>query len=460
MLMRRSCFAVAIFLLWFATVSFSQPQQPAPDQLPSKDIKVTLLGTASGPPVRLNRYQMSTLVEAGDEKLLFDCGRGTLLRLAQAGIPISGVNKLFITHLHSDHIVDIPDLYLSGWSSRNQRSQGMEVWGPAGTRSMMGYLQKAFAFDIHIRRDVDEHFSAEGIKAVSHDVNQGVVYDHGGVKVTAFFVDHGPVKPALGYRIDYAGHSVAISGDTRPSDNLVRYSKGVDVLIHETLDPDSARSTVGSLTATQVESIIAHHTTPEQAGEIFTRVKPRLAVFSHYADSPNIIPGARRTYSGPLELGQDLMTIAIGDNVEVGRTGKREEEPHAQQAPAAKVDAPPPAAASELSSQQKAEALKIISGAKERGKAIAARLAANATLFDEVLLGENVNVEADANAANQIKSAICDASETRLQAARQVVHLLTADQRRYLKAEMAKPDSEHGILEAFARVFHIEVPDK
>jgi ribonuclease Z len=362
--MRRPSIIITIVLLSFTTISFSQPAAQ-----PAIPLKITLLGTASGPPVRLNRYQMSTLVEAGGERLLFDCGRGTTLRLAQAGIPFADISKVFITHLHSDHIIDIPDLYLTGWTSRNQRKQPIEVWGPAGTRSMMDYLQKAYAFDIHIRRDVDEHFSAEGIEVISHDIQEGVVYDHNGVKVTAFLVDHGPVKPAFGYRVDYAGHSVAISGDTRPSDNLVRYSKGVDVLIHETLPGTELRSHPGNLSPQQVEAVIAHHTSPEQAGEIFTRVKPRLAVFSHYPDAPDIIAAARKTYSGPLKLGQDLMTIEIGDKIELGHAGIQQQPAspsglQASAAPAATLSASQP----QLSSQQKAEAAISSSARKSAGK--------------------------------------------------------------------------------------------
>ena len=97
----------------------------------------------------------------------------------------------------------------------------------------MDHIQQAFVFDIHMRRDVDEKFPAAGIQVVSHDVTQGVVFDEHGVKVTAFVVDHGPVRPALGYRIDYRGRSVALSGDTRVSENLIQFAKGVDVLIHE-----------------------------------------------------------------------------------------------------------------------------------------------------------------------------------------------------------------------------------
>jgi ribonuclease Z len=320
---KQTSVTILVFLVFGIATGFSQSAPP------EKTIKVTLLGTAAGPPVRLTRYQMSTLVEAGGERLLFDCGRGTTLRLAQAGVPMDGVTKVFITHLHSDHIIDIPDLYLSGWAARSQRKIPLEVWGPAGTHEMMEYLQKAFAFDIHIRRDVDEHFAGEGIKQISRNIDQGVVYENNGVKVTAFLVDHGPVKPAFGYRVDYAGHSVAISGDTRPSENLVRYSQGVDVLIHEAMDPQVLRSHPGNLKPAQVEAIIAHHTTPEQAGEIFTRVKPRLAVYSHYPEGADLMALTRKTYSGPLQVGEDLMTINIGEKVDVART-------EAQQAPAAK----------------------------------------------------------------------------------------------------------------------------
>ena len=259
---------LAVFLLCITTSFAQSPREDAAGKI----IHVTLLGTASGPPVRLNRYQVSTLVEANGERLLFDCGRGTTLRLAQAGIPLDGVTKVFLTHLHSDHIVGLPDLYLSPWAGREQRKQPLEVWGPEGTRAMMQHLEQAFAFDIHIRRDVDEHFSPEGIKQIAHDIREGVVYERSGVKVTAFLVDHGPVKPAFGYRVDYAGHSLAISGDTRPSDNLVKLSRGVDVLIHETLDADTWRKQATKLDPKAVEAIINHHTSPQQAGQIFAQI--------------------------------------------------------------------------------------------------------------------------------------------------------------------------------------------
>ena len=150
---------------------------------------------------------------------------------------------------------------------------------------MMDHIQQAFAFDIHVRRDVDEKLAPKGIEVVSHDITEGVVFDRGGVKITAFLVDHGPVQPALGYRVDYGGHSVALSGDTRMSENLIRVSQGVDVLIHEGIDPDALRNRADHPDPALLEAIIAHHTTAEQAGEVFTRVKPRLAVYSHAPNS-------------------------------------------------------------------------------------------------------------------------------------------------------------------------------
>jgi ribonuclease Z len=307
--------AITIALALSLSASIGLAQQPAP--VAAGTVRVTLLGTGVGPPVNLDQYGAATLVEAAGLRLLVDCGRGATLRLAQAGIPIASVSRVFLTHLHSDHIVQLPDLFLTGWVGAAGRKVPLEVWGPQGTVEMMAAMEKAFAFDIHVRRDVDEKFSAEGIKARAHDVTEGVVLDEAGVKVTAFLVDHSPVAPAFGYRIDYAGRSVVLSGDTRPSDNLVKFAAGTDVLIHEAIDPVMARARATDRAMT--ETVIAHHTTGEQAGAIFARVKPRLAVYSHAPASEGLIAQTRRTYTGPLEAAEDLLVIDIGEQVTVRR---------------------------------------------------------------------------------------------------------------------------------------------
>jgi ribonuclease Z len=306
----RYSFGVLFLSLCGMAVTFAQVNS----DVPAKDIRVTLLGTASGPRAFVDKAGISTLVEAGGERLLFDAGRGSMQRLVQAGLPMNAVTKLFLTHLHSDHVIGVPDLMLSPWSAAPERKIPLEVWGPTGTRDMMRHLEEAFAFDIRMRRDVDESFSPDGIKVVAHDIQVGKVYETNGVTVTAFLVSHGLVKPSYGYRVDYAGRSVALSGDTSPSDNLVAACKGVDVLIHEAIDVDVLRRLVPD--KSRMDAIVARHTTPEQAASIF-KVSPRLAVFSHSPGTTAIVDQTRRSYAGRVEMGEDLMVIDIGAEVRV-----------------------------------------------------------------------------------------------------------------------------------------------
>jgi len=293
------------------THAFAQPNSA----IPPRDIRVTLLGTGSGPRAFVDKAGISTLVEAGGERFLFDAGRGFMQRLVQAGFPMNAVSKLFLTHLHSDHVIGVPDLMLTPWSAAPERKVPLEVWGPDGTRDMMRHLNQAFAFDIHMRRDVDESFSPDGIKTIAHDIKPGKVYEKNGVTVTGFLVSHGLVKPSYGYRVDYAGRSVALSGDTSPDDNLVAACKGVDVLIHEAIDLDVLRRLVPD--KPRMDAIVARHTTPEQAANIFSKVSPRLAVFSHSPGTAAIVEQTRRSYAGRVEMGEDLMVIDVGAEVRV-----------------------------------------------------------------------------------------------------------------------------------------------
>ena len=292
-------------------------------------LKVMLLGTRSGPVIDPERTGIGTLIVAGPERLLFDVGRGVPTAMSRMGIVPADVTKVFLTHLHSDHVIDLPELYLYPWASQG-RTTPFEVWGPDGTKAMMQNLQKAFAFDIRIRRDVEEKFPGSGIKVIATDIREGIVYQANGVKVTAFLVDHGPVKPAFGYRVEYRQHSVVLSGDTRPSENLVKFARGADLLIHEvgarskqdpifTGPPDELLPN-SRATRRQAKTILDHHTDPQEAGTVFGMVKPKLAVFSHYpGGAATILPLVRQTYAGPVEFGEDGMTIEVGETINIRR---------------------------------------------------------------------------------------------------------------------------------------------
>lgn len=277
--------------------------------------RVTLLGTG-GPPPLMNRFGPSTLVEAGGEKLIFDGGRGATQRLHQ--LKVRFAEALFLTHLHSDHTVGIPDLWLTGWVSG--REVPFRVWGPRGAREMMSHLEQAYQFDIRVRSGMHPN---EGAAVLAHDFTEGVVYEKNGVKVTAFEVDHGDVKPAFGFRIDFGGRAAVLSGDTTFNENLIRASKGADLLVHEVIVPDLFRAFRATYPSERVKRIISFHTTPEQAGEVFARAKPKRAVYSHIlpgtATADDLIPPTRKTYSGPVEVGEDLMSIEIGETVDIRR---------------------------------------------------------------------------------------------------------------------------------------------
>jgi ribonuclease Z len=287
-----------------------------------QEIKVTLLGTGTPPPV-MNRFGPSILVEAGGQKFLFDAGRGALQRLGQLGVRWQDVDGVFLTHLHSDHVVGFPDLWLTGWLVNPGRDRPLPVWGPRGTRKMMSHLEQAYEFDIRIRL-YDDRASPDGVVILAEDISEGTILEKAGVRIMAFEVDHKPVKPAFGYRIDYGGRSVVLSGDTRVSQNLIRHAQGVDLLVHEVAAAELMLRTTARPERTK--AVIDHHVTPEQAGEVFDKTKPRLAVYSHIVPptttEQDLIPPTRKVYAGPLEVGEDLMVIEVGEKVDVRRPSR------------------------------------------------------------------------------------------------------------------------------------------
>jgi ribonuclease Z len=287
---------------------------------------VTLLGT--GVPVPSpDRFGASTLVEAGDEKLLIDAGRGAAIRLFQLKVPLGRIDALLLTHYHSDHTSGIPDVWLTGWleSFFGTRKTPLRVIGPTGAKVLMTKLAEAYGADIKIRL-ADEKLPPDGIAtSVDEFERDGVVYEKNGVRVIAFEVDHGDlIKPAYGYRVEYDGRTAVISGDTRYNQNVIKHATGADLLIHEVA---AAHSEL--MREAYMQRIIGHHITPQDAGRVFTQAKPKLAAYTHLAllGSDTIAPPTlddlmsqtRETYSGPVEIGEDLMAFDIGTKVTVRR---------------------------------------------------------------------------------------------------------------------------------------------
>jgi ribonuclease Z len=319
---RRSLLSKIALSLLFVTAALSAGnpfvQSASAQQQPAPDFAVVTLGTGSPPPL-LRRFGPSTLVRAGRETLLFDVGRGATQRLWQAGVRIGSIDAVFITHLHSDHVVGIPDVWLTGWlpTAYAERRTPFRIWGPEGTKGMMVGLEQAYAWDIQARI-ADQNLPKEGVAVEVVEFREGVVYERNGVRVTAFEVDHGPLlKPAFGFRVDYDGRSVVISGDTKFSENLIKFATGVDLLIHQV-----AMAQDELLQASTIyRAILAHHTKPEEAGVVFSRSQPKLAVYYHLVlqgtpqfpapTEDDVVQRTRTTYSGPLVVSEDLMSFNV-----------------------------------------------------------------------------------------------------------------------------------------------------
>jgi ribonuclease Z len=300
-----SLFSLTTMLLLHAAPASAQgTEAPA--------IKVTLLGTG-GPELTPLRFGYATLVEAGGQKLLFDAGRGVLQRLYESKVNVTEVNRVFFTHLHNDHIEGFPNLWMTPWFLLG-RTQPFEAWGPPGTARMVQGMRAMYAFDIEQR--ANKFNDPRNLEVKVTEIGEGVIHEQGGVKVTAFSVWHDDGNPAFGYRVDYRGRSVVLSGDTTYSENLVKNAQGVDLIVHNVIAM-SARLTE----APEMKPVLGKLTTPEQAARVFIEAKPRMAVYSHIVKKElhgqfgdNVIMQRTRAagYRGPLEMGHDRMTIEIG----------------------------------------------------------------------------------------------------------------------------------------------------
>jgi ribonuclease BN (tRNA processing enzyme) len=303
-----SIFARAV-LLTAVSLPLSAPSTAQTENVAAAQrTEIVLLGTGTPYPDP-NASGPATAVVVGKRVFLFDAGAGVMRRVNAAGLPISGAEAVFITHLHSDHTLGYPDLILTSWIMR--RTSPLAVYGPHGLRRMTRHLIAAYSEDIRIRTVGLEREVAGGYRVNVHEIRAGVVYERDGVRVTAIRVPHGSWKEAYAYRIDTPDRSIVISGDTRPSEALVRASRGVDVLVHEVYSPINLAAEDRPGGKYWPQYMREFHTSDVELGALAARIKPKLLVLTHIilfgTTNEDLLAGVRKGgFTGRVVVGKDL----------------------------------------------------------------------------------------------------------------------------------------------------------
>ena len=256
------------------------------------------------------------MIVSNNAAYVIDCGDGVARQLAFAGVPLNTLRHIFITHHHSDHNADYGNLIWLAWTAG--LSTRVDTWGPPPLDKMTRLF-----FEMN-QSDIDTRMSNEGRVPIVPLVHVHEIRDNGAVMsdenltVTAALVDHPPVVPAFGYRFDARDRSIVVSGDTAPSDNLVRLARGADVLVHSVMYPPAIDRLVGRVpnAAALKGSILAHQTSAEDAGRIAQAAGVKTLVLSHFvpADDPQVtdhmwIEAAQARFHGKVILGRDLLEI-------------------------------------------------------------------------------------------------------------------------------------------------------
>ena len=269
---------------------------------------IVLLGTGTPRPDPLASGPATAIV-VGERVFLFDAGAGVMRRIAAAKLPITAPTAVFFTHLHSDHTLGYPDLILTTWVAG--RSQPLHAYGPHELARMTNAIIEAWHDDIDIRTNGLEHGTPNGFAVDVHEVSPGIIFDSGGVKITAVPVRHGSWKEAYGYRIDTPTRSITISGDTRPSPELEEASRQVDVLIHEVY-PDTGVTPPARHSAREWDLYLkAFHTSASELGALAASAKPGMLILYHFAASAKrddeVVAAIRKQgYAGRIVVGKDL----------------------------------------------------------------------------------------------------------------------------------------------------------
>jgi ribonuclease Z len=302
---------------------------PGTEPLASDEIRVTILGSGD-PFVKKSQASASLLIEVGnaeDDFFFFDLGSGSLANFNGLGLPVTSTTKVFLSHLHADHVGDMPTLL---WSlAKAGRRDPVEVWGPAGEGEHLGtlayahHLEAAHAWDM---KSLCGHPGQSGARAITTEVpydRPEVVYQRNGVTITSFPVIH-IHNGAVGYRLDFAGRSVVFSGDTRPCRHLVEACDGADLLIHETFPTPGVLSQKAGMPLPVAEMIVnGAHTSPAMAGKVFERAGARMSAMWHLVvDHETVGPvfsDMRAEHDGPVVISQDLTVFNVTEKSVVAR---------------------------------------------------------------------------------------------------------------------------------------------
>ncbi|ORV36271.1 ribonuclease Z [Mycobacterium conspicuum] len=275
-------------------------------------IEVTLLGTGSPIP-DANRAGPSTLVRAGGQVFLIDCGRGVLQRAAAVGVGAAGLSALLLTHLHSDHIAELGDVLITGWiSSFAPEPVPLPIIGPPGTAETVEATLKAFGHDIGYR--IAHHADLNAPPPVEvHECTEGSVWDRDGVTIRVAPTDHRPVAPTIGFRIDFDGASVVLAGDTVPCSGLDGLAAGADALVHTVIRKDI----LTHVPQQRIKDVCDYHSSVQEAAATAARAGVGTLIMTHYV--PAIVPGqeeqwralAATEFGGRIELGDDLHRVEV-----------------------------------------------------------------------------------------------------------------------------------------------------
>ncbi len=279
--------------------------------------RLILLGTKGGPrPTPQFRGQPAQAVIVDGVPYVIDCGSGVADKLVLAGIALPDLRHVFITHHHSDHVLDYGNLLLLAWAS-GQKSR-VDSWGPP---PLVGVTRLVFALhqiDIEVRIEEEGRPDPRPLVFAHEIAAPGRVMRDERVTVTAALVPHGPIAPAFAYRFDTADRSIVISGDTAYSEAVIALARGADVLVHEAIYLPAVERLLARNpnAATLREHLLATHTTPEDAGRVATRAGVKMLVLSHLVpgDDPAVtddiwLAEARKTYAGPIVVARDLMEV-------------------------------------------------------------------------------------------------------------------------------------------------------